>query len=364
MSRLVNTALAAVLLTVNVAVAQQSPQTRPPSLPRPAARSAGGAPNDLPGSADPPGFKRYEGSTIVSYQASAYDEFTFPLSRVEFGDVLGGARPQVDRSKHVEGRYTRIAYREPEGRSPLEVFRNYQAEVKDAGGEVLWECAGAECDHAYGNRPNGAWLVKRYLINDAHSVRNQLSTFNFPEDCRYFVGRIPGTGSAGDTYVSAFIDVETFDSGPNSNKGRTMALMDVVQEAAMQRNMVTISAERMAGDIGAQGRVALYGILFDFDRAEVKPESDPTLSEIAKLLTADPRLKLLVVGHTDNAGGFDYNLDLSQRRAAAVARVLGERYRVEASRLRAGGVGMMAPVASNDDEAGRAKNRRVELVKQ
>ena len=96
----------------------------------------------------------------------------------------------------------------------------------------------------------------------------------------------------------------------------------------------------------------------------MKAESDPTLAEIAKLLAADPKLKLLVIGHTDNAGGFDYNLELSQRRASAVVHALGERYRADASRLRTGGVGMMAPVASNDDEAGRAKNRRVELVKQ
>jgi OOP family OmpA-OmpF porin len=71
-----------------------------------------------------------------------------------------------------------------------------------------------------------------------------------------------------------------------------------------------------------------------------------------------------VVGHTDNVGGYDYNMDLSNRRAQAVAAHLRTRYSIEATRLRAVGVGLLAPVASNDSEDGKAKNRRVELVKQ
>ena len=86
---------------------------------------------------------------------------------------------------------------------------------------MLWECASAECDQA-----DGARLLKNYLITAAHSVDNQLLTFNFPKDCRYFVGRIPSAANgAGDTYVSVFTDIETCNMGPNQN--RTMALVDV-----------------------------------------------------------------------------------------------------------------------------------------
>jgi outer membrane protein OmpA-like peptidoglycan-associated protein len=132
----------------------------------------------------------------------------------------------------------------------------------------------------------------------------------------------------------------------------------------MDAGMVTIDAAAMAKDISSTGHVALYGIYFDTDKAEIKPESQPALQEISKLLKQDPSLKLYIVGHTDNVGGFDYNLGLSERRAAAVVTALTAKHGIAAARLRPAGVGMLSPVAPNDSEQGRAKNRRVELVKQ
>jgi outer membrane protein OmpA-like peptidoglycan-associated protein len=108
----------------------------------------------------------------------------------------------------------------------------------------------------------------------------------------------------------------------------------------------------------------LYGIYFDTNKAELKPESHTALQEISKLLKADPNLKVLVVGHTDNVGGYDTNLTLSERRATAVLQELKSTHGIAATRLRGVGVGMAAPVAPNETEDGRAKNRRVELVKQ
>jgi len=94
----------------------------------------------------------------------------------------------------------------------------------------------------------------------------------------------------------------------------------------------------------------------------VKAESQPTLAEIAKLLKSNPSLRLHVVGHTDNQGKSDYNLDLSRRRAASVVAELTGKQGIAANRLDSFGCGMYSPVASNDAEEGRAKNRRVELV--
>jgi OmpA-OmpF porin, OOP family len=99
-------------------------------------------------------------------------------------------------------------------------------------------------------------------------------------------------------------------------------------------------------------------------KADLKPESDATLKEIAKLLQQDPRLKLYVVGHTDNVGVLASNMDLSKRGGDAVVKVLTTTYNVAAARLTAEGDGPTAPVASNDTEEGRGQNRRVELVKQ
>jgi outer membrane protein OmpA-like peptidoglycan-associated protein len=127
--------------------------------------------------------------------------------------------------------------------------------------------------------------------------------------------------------------------------------------------MQMVNADKMRLDIGKTGRVVLYGIHFDHDKAVVKPESKPALDEIAKLLRATPPLKLIVVGHTDDAGSFDYNMDLSRRRAKAIVDAPIADYRIAQKRLRNEGIGYLAPAASNDTEEGRALNRRVELVK-
>jgi outer membrane protein OmpA-like peptidoglycan-associated protein len=96
----------------------------------------------------------------------------------------------------------------------------------------------------------------------------------------------------------------------------------------------------------------------------IKPESEAALEEIAKLLKADAGLKVNIVGHTDSVGGTDPNMKLSQDRANAVMQALAGKYGITATRLKAYGIGPLAPVASNDTEDGRSKNRRVELVKQ
>lgn len=127
---------------------------------------------------------------------------------------------------------------------------------------------------------------------------------------------------------------------------------------------VIVDARKMASDIKTSGKVAIYGIYFDFNKSDIKPESESTLQLIAELLQNDSNLKLYVVGHTDDVGGFDYNMKLSQARAQAVVKELTIKYNIAADRLKPYGVGPLAPVSSNDTEEGKAMNRRVELVKQ
>ena len=127
---------------------------------------------------------------------------------------------------------------------------------------------------------------------------------------------------------------------------------------------VVADAESLANDISSSGHASVYGIQFDFNKATIKSESEPTLKEIAKLLEQNPKLNLYVVGHTDSVGQIDYNMQLSDARAEAVVRALTTKYGVSQNRLDPHGVGPLAPVASNESEAGRALNRRVELVKE
>jgi outer membrane protein OmpA-like peptidoglycan-associated protein len=139
--------------------------------------------------------------------------------------------------------------------------------------------------------------------------------------------------------------------------------IEIIEKEAMKQE-VTADAKVMADGISSTGHVAIYGIYFDFNKSDVKSESDPALQEISKLLSGNPNLKVFIVGHTDNVGGVDYNMKLSQARADAVVKALTTKYKVNPQSLKAYGVGQLAPVAPNKTEEGRAKNRRVELVEQ
>jgi outer membrane protein OmpA-like peptidoglycan-associated protein len=137
----------------------------------------------------------------------------------------------------------------------------------------------------------------------------------------------------------------------------------LIEKQAMNQDVVA-DANSLANSIKESGKVAVYGIYFDTGKSILKPESQPTLKEITKLLKADPNLKLYVVGHTDNTGAFDANIKLSMERAVSVVNALVSQFSVNVALLKACGDGPTSPVASNDKEEGRALNRRVELVKQ
>ncbi len=127
---------------------------------------------------------------------------------------------------------------------------------------------------------------------------------------------------------------------------------------------IVANADAFMNDLKATGHAAVYGIYFDTGKSDIKPESAQAIGEVAKLLKNAADLKVYVVGHTDNVGGLEANMKLSQSRADAVTQALIRDHGISASRLKAYGDGPYAPVSSNDTEEGRAKNRRVELVKQ
>jgi flagellar motor protein MotB len=162
------------------------------------------------------------------------------------------------------------------------------------------------------------------------------------------------------TLTLAAQDKELWVEGWADHTGKY--ILTIVQKAAMEQQLVA-SADAFAAGLRATGHITVDGIFFDSGSANLKPESQAAIGEIVKLLKADGTLKVFVVGHTDNVGGTDANLKLSQDRAQAVVQAL-QKGGVEASRLKPFGSGPYAPVASNDQESGRAKNRRVELVKQ
>lgn len=296
---------------------------------------AAGQDQDVEGSKDHPLISRYPGSVIKNYLTKEFDEFTLPLSKV--------VDQKFAKSQHLEGKVTRIVYGAPEGRSVLEVFRNYQGALKKAGFETLFTCGPQDC---YGSGSSSARVYGSGDYDDYwgpdHGIHYVSAKLARPE---------------GHVYVSLLVDDQGGNFRPNVE-------MYVIEMKPMESELIAVDAASLANDINRTGHASVYGIYFDTGKADVKPESDATLKEIAKLFQGDPMLKLYVVGHTDNQGALDLNMELSRRRADAVLAALTTKYAVPAGRLRAYGSGPYAPVASNDNEDGRAKNRRVELVKQ
>jgi outer membrane protein OmpA-like peptidoglycan-associated protein len=325
---------------------------------------------DKAGSRDSALLKRYDGSYIVAYEHQSFTDFVLPLSRLEpVKGKLDSHNNQLQapkQSRPLEGPYTRLVYLLPVQRSPLEVLRNYQQEIKSNGGNILFECKAGECggDSARSSSGGGGtmslamFLYPEERIKDANFSNGHCAMASGIDDQHFTAAELPAVG--------AHVSILTYSLKDTlyckAFNGRTIALVDIVEGKPREQNMVGVSAEEMSKQIAVAGSVALYGIYFDFNKADIKRESDASLEQIGKLLRDAPALRLFVVGHTDNVGSFASNMELSQRRAAAVVNALVVGYQIERSRLVAVGVAQAAPVASNKTEAGRAKNRRVELV--
>jgi OmpA-OmpF porin, OOP family len=301
---------------------------------------------DVPNSKDPPGMKRYEGSELIAYRPPQFDEYLLPL-----GPPVNSLA--YEKSKPVEGQVSYYTYLAPGGRSPAELFRNYKQEFQRLGLEVLYEKGAGQ----------HGWFGPTFDKIASDTDLSQILAYD-EDDERLVVGK---SRDANPTYYLVFVTAYKDGVIPERlrervAKGRALAELVVIAADTMEKKMTFVNADDMKRAIHDLGKVALYGLYFDTDKDLVKDESQPTLAEIAKLLQSEPSLHLHVVGHTDNQGKPDYNLDLSRRRATSVARELSAKYGIAANRLDAFGCGLYSPVASNEAEEGRAKNRRVELV--
>jgi OOP family OmpA-OmpF porin len=227
----------------------------------------------------------------------------------EFGaydpTVVGGS------DVHWEGKVYYFRYDRKETARPismLQIVRNYEAAIKKAGGKILGT-----------------------------------------GDERRMAAEIRKNGSLTGVYVEAFNDARNYS-------------LTIVESQGMKQDVVA-DARAMSNDLAQTGKTTIEGVYFDTGLAIIKPESEPALMEMVKLFKDSPALNVYVVGHTDNVGSLESNLKLSSDRAASVVKALIGKG-VAASRLKSAGAGPYSPVASNDTEEGRAKNRRVEFVKQ
>lgn len=135
----------------------------------------------------------------------------------------------------------------------------------------------------------------------------------------------------------------------------------VAERKALAQTAALLPAEALKKKLDSDGRVAI-DVHFAVDKADILPDSQPQIAQVLALLKSDPGLKLAIEGHTDDSGTPAHNRSLSEARARSVQAALTSQG-IAASRLSAAGFGQDRPVAANDSDAGRAKNRRVELVK-
>jgi OOP family OmpA-OmpF porin len=250
------------------------------------------APQDAEGCKDSPIITRMPGSTIHSCENKEYEQVKMPVGKNKDGEVT---------EKTLEGEFHSWDYGTREGVSEIQVFRNFETALKQAGMKIVYEDS-------------------------------------------------PGTITAnkGDTWYWL----------QNSGSYYYQTLLTV---KSMQQE-VTADASSIADELSKSGRIALYGIHFETAKATILPESETVLAEVAKMLQQNRDVKVSIEGHTDNVGSAAANQTLSEKRAQAVVAWLSS-HGIEGSRLQAKGWGASKPVGDNATEDGRAKNRRVELVK-
>ncbi len=304
---------------------------------------------DAPNTSDSALLPRYEGACLLASRTTAFEQFRLPLGK----PVKVGEKWTTEPVEMIEGEVTRLMYAAPQGRSAVEVLRNYEIGLAQRDYEVMFSCSAAACG---GN----AQLLNNIVFERStrRSLGDDTIYYAFQgADQQHFLAARKKDGSV---YVSVYVGNSNFKSAATSAlMGRAIVLADVIVPAPLEIRLV--DAAEMARRINATGRVALDNVYFEFGRSVLTAEAAPALDEMTKLLVSEPRLNVYIVGHTDNVGAFEANLALSRARAQAVVAALVSRG-VPESRLSAAGVASLAPLASNRSEAGRTENRWVELV--
>lgn len=297
---------------------------------------------DVEGSYDHDQIPRVAGSNIVYFDRTEFDRGIIPT-----GPLVGD---EFESTEALEGEVLKLSYTfDNPDISTFQIKRNYIDALEARGFEILY----ADSHGALGSGEGRAFYRASEIFSRGARDCCRLATRASNRDLRYIAARsADGLVLAG---IAAFNERRV--PGPAVE-------IAVVTSAEMGTEMdhQPLTAGEMETGLIEEGRVAVQDILFEFDSARILPESSGALDTVAELMRDAPDIALLVVGHTDNSGSYDYNLNLSMARAQAVVDYLTGEHSVASGRLQAAGAGMMAPIATNRTDEGRALNRRVELV--
>lgn len=315
---------------------------------------------DVEGAVNHPLLSKYQNSCIVAYDESKFNQVTFPISKITSNE---GAPQEITK----EGRVINIIYGiENSNRATvLEVQKNYEQALKNGDFEILYSAFGRK-------KISGTYKIQNaYKIFGEQSV---ISEFQYQKTKSYYRFSMSSQAKNIDTDDAYFVA-----QGKRDGNSYTMALFihynrsswegvkdNIFVQAIIveQEDMETgqVSAASIEEKIKNEGKEVFHNIQFDFGSDRLTQKSFAIIETLSQYLKANPEQNYYIVGHTDNVGSLKANQTLSEKRAKAVLTALTNSYGTLSSQVSAHGVGQLSPLAINTTEAGRALNRRVEIV--
>jgi len=290
--------------------------------------------SDIEGGKDHALISRFDNSVIEWYQIKNFDRYY----------MLSLKGNQLDKYQ-IDGKITRIQYSTLPEHSVFEIYKSYENTLKDAEFDILLTLDKTNC---------GINLTEQLYIGEFNGLNALPAGKSIKPD--YKEGLF--------AYLSAkkkFDDKEVYIVVYVTERHFPLITLDVVEVQTLKKD--GISVKDISRGINENGKIAIYNIYFDSGKYEIKPESKKALQNIADYLNLNKDSQYIIVGHTDNEGNFEQNIKLSQKRAESIKNILVEDYNVEEEQLLIFGVGSVAPLANNNTKEGKAKNRRVEIVK-
>jgi OOP family OmpA-OmpF porin len=282
-----------------------------------------------------------EGAEQTAYVERSFDRYPLPVAPFAPGE---------DAVEMIEGRSVWSAYRLDTAATTLDILQGYEARLAAQGFETLFTCAAEACggfDFRFGAAvlPPPGMLIDVADFAQLSARRGDAEAF-----ASVLISRVLDTVYIQTVAtVPARAQVEVTDA-PAAEAGSEAIFLPVEERALVDRLL-------------RDGHVPVEGLEFASGGASLSGSSDAALDMLARMLSRDSELNVVIVGHSDNQGGLDANIELSRRRAESVTAALIARG-VPEGQVAARGVGYLAPVTSNATEDGRAANRRVELVLQ
>ena len=333
---------------------------------------------DIAGGSDHPLIRRVPGTTLVGYAQTAHGNLDFQVSSYVDFDLKSGKRRYSTPALALDGRVTRLWYEAPGSTTADQLYQRQSKALLDQGFNVLYDSASGD---------SGApdkWV--NFLATFAPGKRDAIPASRSPRifSSARSASLHTGTYQKDNTTVRLVaVDWPKAEEAVQARRGAYIAI-DVVQARSLRGGPSAIpasneqtaalqSASGHANDaapgpawrstLEQSGRVALGGVEFASGSAVLQPSSQAVLTQVAEYLKARPEVRVFVVGHTDSTGDLQGNLELSRQRAQAVADALTRDADLAPGRTSAHGVGPLAPIADNATSAGRARNRRIDLVR-